>query len=392
MKILKLLTVMITVFSTFSFGCTSLLRSLPSSGSPSQQNNLVSLLPASDVVIKINSKRLMSNSIPEALSLFPELAAKYNEQVKEAAGKSGIDPQSIEEIVIGLTYKSEKAANVKQNDFVALMRGSFDSAALLKASKQSAKAPVREEIIEGKTVYIVDISSAYSNKQIAPNENSEQNSLPENPVANKFKIDQVAMVALDSNVVAYAAPTQIRSLLAGNKTSVNPVLSELLERDPDAAINVAMDSSFQQYFMSPKLGGTAADDVPQMRESLISLDFDNNGLVVSLAALAAQENDAKKLEDSFLKMQSTMKQMIGNASNEMNQALVRAVDNFKITRSASEVQFEAKIPKNDLEKIVKGYAALFAAAFAAGSSQSTKPANLPPLPKPRKSLSIKNPL
>src|SRR4028118_1122914 len=68
-------------------------------------NSLVALLPASDAVITLNMKRLLNDGLPQILVAKPDKLAQLNAQMDEIKAKTGIDPRSFEQIVVGASLR-----------------------------------------------------------------------------------------------------------------------------------------------------------------------------------------------------------------------------------------------------------------------------------------------
>src|SRR4051794_30555875 len=108
------------VFGSVCFAQTSM---------SAQNKSLASLLPASDGVVNIDLKRLMSDALPQILSTNPDVLAEISNKINEVQTRTGLDLHQFEQIAIGVSFKK---ISEKEIDYapVILARGKFNAGAL----------------------------------------------------------------------------------------------------------------------------------------------------------------------------------------------------------------------------------------------------------------------
>lgn len=126
----------------------------------SSASGLLTSLPASDVVLFIDAKRVMNDALPAVFGTTPALLADINKQLNEFKTRSGINPRDIEQIAIGakLSGAKEQSLNV-----LVIARGdNLDAAVTVAAGlKESArgnasKAVTTKQDFQSHTIYSLD--------------------------------------------------------------------------------------------------------------------------------------------------------------------------------------------------------------------------------------------
>ncbi|HEV7857288.1 MAG TPA: hypothetical protein VGO91_01430 [Pyrinomonadaceae bacterium] len=124
---------------------------------------LLSVLPASDFLMYVDTQRLLTDAVPTFLATKPEILAKMNEGLDRMRTDTGIDPRSFDTLAVGIRHNASVANNV---NMVILARGRFDAGSVINAGFASAakekngfQQPKQEEY-KGKTLYVLAGPSA----------------------------------------------------------------------------------------------------------------------------------------------------------------------------------------------------------------------------------------
>lgn len=145
---------------------------------PSAGDDALMALPASDAVMFVDVQRLLSEVMPRILTNHPALLAKVNSQIDQLKESTGVDVRLFDQIAIGMRFtntpkKVEETTNTPHKDshlhktdapvrpaaanFVSVIRGRFDSNAVVAAGLNKAKArgqtQTQEQMHGGKMIY-----------------------------------------------------------------------------------------------------------------------------------------------------------------------------------------------------------------------------------------------
>lgn len=186
------------------------------------QTNPLATLPASDVVLFADVRRIVSEAMPRALAGQPELLAKMMGMVNEVKAKSGLNPLAIERVAVGVKLIGPmKPGMRKENIGIAIIaQGDFDANALLAFIKRESEGKAVEETYGGKVIY------------------SEPR--PE-PPRMKAEREIAAVTLLDANTLAIGDLPQIRATIdaAAGKDRIDPALASMGFRDESALVGIA---------------------------------------------------------------------------------------------------------------------------------------------------------
>jgi hypothetical protein len=343
MKKLFALFALVTLLSTAAFADAKSKTKQPASG------DLVSQLPASDVVATVNLKRLMSEVAPQLLSSQPEKLAEMYAKIDELKAKTGIDLRQYEQLAVGMTYKQTRPG-VMAFEPVMVLRGTFSSNALLIAGKMAANGKYRQETVGGKNIAIFTIPEVAKDAPQSPAKKDDIVGGILQKAARELK-GEVAAVALDANTLAFGKPEQVRRLV-NSKVGVSADLKVLLNRNPNALASFAGNAPEN----ASTLMNFGDDQIAQILNSLKqvygSFDMNAGNAVVTMATRTGKELEAKELEGILGELRNIGKSFLSMSSSDKNQMLSRVLDNVRITRSLNEVQLQAEMPLSDINLVI----------------------------------------
>src|SRR5215210_5376497 len=97
----------------------------------------LSSLPASDIIIFVDTQRLISDTLPNFLANDPTLLAKVNARLDRFQRETGIDPRSFDSLSIGLRFNDAPA----RGDFkcVAIAHGGFNAASVIETAYENVR-------------------------------------------------------------------------------------------------------------------------------------------------------------------------------------------------------------------------------------------------------------
>lgn len=313
----------------------------------SKTNELVGLLPASDIVVTLDTQRLLNQALPQIFSANQEKLAEINRKIDDLKNKTGLDARQFQQIAVGLATKRAAAKDVEFEPFV-LARGSFNSGALVAVAKMASGGKYREEKIGNRTVYI------FSPKEIAGKNKPSGGDSYFDKIFDKVtkSLDrEIAVTTFDEKTLAFGTPVRVREAFE-KKTRVEAEVSALINRNPDAVISFGgrMPNGMGAFlpFENDELG----KNLDAIRQVSGALNVGNGNAAVSLMAKTLKEDQAQGLKETMDGLQMLGKAFLGNSKSPDKQAYSRMIENAKITRSGSEVLFDLKVPQSDLDVLL----------------------------------------
>ncbi|HEX8287603.1 MAG TPA: hypothetical protein VF556_06405 [Pyrinomonadaceae bacterium] len=314
-----------------------------------QSIQLVSLLPASDIVAAFDTKRLMNDALPQVLSGNQTLLAKILAHFDEVKNKTGIDLRQFEQAAIGATAKQIAP---KEFDFdpVILARGQINAAALIAAAKVAANGKVREEKMRGKTIYI------FAAKEIAE-ANKPRNAAEKNAdMLDKFigKLSrELAVAAFDANTLAIGTPLRVRQTLEA-KTRVGTDISNLLTRKPDSILNFAAKLPAGMSAFLPLDNDELGKNIDSIQYVSGAMNVAGDNTVLQLLAKTQNAAQAQSLLETLQGLQFVGKALLGGLKGADKQVYGRMIENANFSRSTNEVTLDLQVPQNDINVLIGG--------------------------------------
>jgi hypothetical protein len=309
-----------------------------------QTGRVVSLLPESDVVAVLDSRRFFDDALPRVLSANQPALAHVLTKLDEIQRKIGIDLRKFDQVGIGAKVNriTRTEADV---DVVVLAQGSYDAGALVSIVKVASGGKYREENIGGRTVYI------FSAKDVAAkNAPKAANSSAVERVINGMA-KEIAVTALDTETIAFGSPARVRQTIEG-KTVVSPEVSGLLT--PNAVVSFAARTPVGTSGLLPLDNDELGKNLDAIRFLAGSLDIAGGHVTARLMARTAAPAQAKGLHDTLVGMQELGKNILGGSKRADQQILARMIGNAKIARVNNDVTLDLAVPQSDVDVFVAG--------------------------------------
>lgn len=204
-------------------------------GSASAMSDPLGALPASDVVMFANVRRILNDAIPRLLAKDPATLGHMMGMVNEAKTKTGINLLAIDSIVMGARIIGPVGRDFKKESVgVAIIaHGDFNANALIDFARSESHGKIAEQTYGGKVIY------------------SEP--MPE-PPRKRSERETPAFAVLDANTFVIGDLPQVRATIdaATGTGRVDPQLVQHATQDSDALLGMAIK-------FSPALAGNASD-------------------------------------------------------------------------------------------------------------------------------------
>ena len=312
-----------------------------------QTSQLVALLPESDAVMTFDTKRFMSEALPQILSGNQPMLATILSKVEEMKSKTGIDLRQFEQIAFGVS-----AVKIKDNEYdfepVGLARGQINAAALIAVAKVAAKGKYREEKIGGKNVYIFAVKEiAEQNKpQIADAKKADMF----DKIIGKLS-REVAITAMDSNTLAFGTLSRVRQTVEA-KTRVGADLTNLLYKKQTSVMNMAAKVPGGMSAFLPLDNDELGKNIDAIQYVYGGMDVSGANTSVQLTARTRQNLQAQGLLETLQGLQMVVPALLGGSRGADKQVYARMIENAKFTRNLNEVSLNLDVPQDDINVLI----------------------------------------
>lgn len=257
---------------------------------PSAGEDALLALPASDAVMFVDVQRLLSEVMPRILAHHPSLLAKVNSQIDQLKESTGVDVRLFDQIAIGMRFtntpkKVEETTNTPGKDshshktdspvsptaanFVSVIRGRFDSNAVVAAGLNKAKArgQTQGQMYGGKMIYTDSASKG-----------------------------AMAVAAIDANMIAVGDTEGVRAAIDASAGSgrVDAELAALARRNSGALLGFSGNvpaSLLQQFGVGGDEWSSAFATIRQVYGSMSATEK-NGEMILRLRTETADQAQA----------------------------------------------------------------------------------------------------
>lgn len=312
-----------------------------------QSTQLVAVLPASDGIMSVDVKRLLSEALPQILSANQPELTRILGKFDEIKTKTGIDLRRFEQVAVGV-----KANQVSPSKFefepIILARGSYDAGALVALAKLASKGKYREEKIGNRTIYIFSIKEI-----LEENKPQSKGSFMDTILGKLFNStnSEFALTAYDTTTLAFGSIARVRETIEG-KTRVDNQLLDLVYRNQTAVMSFGanMPKGMSGFF---DLDNAEIDkNIDVIKQIYGTMNVTGNTTNVLVTAKTLKNEEAEDLELFLKGIAEVGKILIGSSKGADKKVYARMIENAKISRQANEVSMDLQVPQEDLNVIV----------------------------------------
>jgi hypothetical protein len=215
-----------------------LVSAQTTSPAPAVVSDPLAMLPASDVVVFANVRRILNDAIPRLLAKDPAMLTKLMAVANEAKTKTGINILAIDRLVMGARIVGPVGRNFKKESvgIAIIAHGDFNANALIDFAKGATHGKISEQAYNGKVIY------------------SEP--MPE-PPRTRAERETPAFAVLDTNTLVVGDLPQVRATIDAMTGTgrVDPALVRHATQESDALVGMAIK-------FSPSLAGNAGGEGP----------------------------------------------------------------------------------------------------------------------------------
>lgn len=331
---------------------------------PATISDPMSALPASDIVIFADVRRILTELAPRILASDPATLAKLTGVLDMAKTKTGINVMGIERVAVGVRLLGPVApAFKKENVGIAIVaHGDFDANAFVAFARTESKGKISEQNYGGKVIY---------------------HEPPPEPPRTKSERDTPAFSVLDANTLLVGDLVQVRAAidaLAGTNR-IDADLARRATQDPNALIGFAVSLSPQ---FTEAIGASAGPD--EMARAGVKFLLSNIKQVSGSAGVGQGSfNVALGLRLCDAQQAQSLGEFLAGARRKFssdNPQISGLLEGVQVTTEGSDLQVRADIKGEALKGLADMFAAKRKEAQAATSAApATKPA---PAKKPQR--------
>lgn len=309
---------------------------------------LAGMLPESDGIVTLNSKKLFGNALPQILTANQPMLSDINGHVENIRQRTGIDIKQFDRVVIGSTMKETTPGQVSL-DPVVLAQGKYDPATLETMVRLASANDFREEKIGDKTIYVFSIKKLADTP--APKSGDSYLTKMFGMIVKGFS-DEIAVGAFNPDTVAFGSVERVRKAFgAGPRTGLSVLSLPGLQHGGLAAFGAKMSVSLSKFLPL---------DVDELGENIDSIRFLSGWMdlaaggntVVQVKARTTLADQANDLYTILRDLQDLGKMLVANSRGPDKAVYTRMIDNAKFSRAGNEVTLDLQVPQSDINILV----------------------------------------
>lgn len=307
-----------------------------SSPTVSATDELIGLLPASDVIAIVDVGRLFNELLPSLANIQTGGLDKFVKQVSEFTQKTGIEPSKVQSAVLGFSMDGT------QGKGAIIVSGLDLSTPQIEAAMKEFKTEFKNSEYKGKAIFSI------VSKVKAPEAG---------PVS--VKMDETALAALGAQKFVFGDLSVVKNVIDINsgaaKGGVTPAMSAAVKETRTAALlrfALNVPENLKQEAVDQ---GDLFKSVSTIKMVLGTFDVATD-FSLSLDALmrTTSPKDATELQDGLKGLVSLIKGIFGGSTGDAKMDLIgQLLDQIKIGAKLSDVSLSITLPRAMLEQLAK---------------------------------------
>lgn len=315
----------------------------------SQSDELIALLPASDGVATIDSRRFLTDAMPKILVSNQPILAAITAHLDEMQSKTGIDFRKFDSVAVGVAMTKISDKNYVF-DPVAIARGDIKAGALIAIAKLASNGTYREEKVGERIIYVFSVKEVMQ-KTAAKTGKSKIESMIEKSLNGLTH--EIAVTSLDANTLAFGSLARVRETIEA-RTHVSPDISALLLQKETSVLDFAMRTPDGMSKLLPLDNDELGANIDAIRFVSGSVGVAAAGTSLQMIAKTVKPEQAKGLMDTLEGLQVVSKAILGNSKNANQKIYARLIENAKFSRTGSAVTLDLLVPQADIDVLVAG--------------------------------------
>jgi uncharacterized protein with GYD domain len=311
-------------------------------------NRLVSLLPASDGVAVIDSKRFFNDSLQKVLAANKPMLGEMMARLDEMQSRTGIDLRKFDQVVVGVAMRQVSPTEVDY-DTVVIASGDINTAAMSNVAQLASKGNYREEKIGSRTVYVFSAKDAAA--QASRPTNSKLAAAMDKMIAGISK-KEVAITSIDPNTLVMGSIARVRQTLDTKNGRLEADVRGLLPNRETSVIGFAARTNGMLTRLLPVEADALGANLDSIQYLTGSLDFSAAGASVQIMARTKKPDQAVGLKDTLEGLKMVGSAIFGNSKRTDQQVYGRLLKNAQFTTRGSDVTIDVSIAQADIDTLI----------------------------------------
>ncbi|HEU4837367.1 MAG TPA: hypothetical protein VFS90_23255 [Pyrinomonadaceae bacterium] len=303
------------------------------------QNNAAALasLPEADAIIYVSPQRILNEAAPRVIP--PADLAKMRETFAEIKKSAGIDPSTIEYLVLAVRFnKPATDLSFVAPDVMAVFGGDFSADSLISLGQLYLQDKARVEKYETKSIMVMKVDPIAIRAETTP-------------ILKPYS--EVGIVPLSANSIAIGNLNYLRAAIdaAEGKGRMSAATLESLLRDPNVLAS-ASGAPLTAFIKSIGMMGLENTSRP----SRCDTPFGNFYAAITMTgtnfslrgAMNADNPDTAKIINNLLS--GLIKEGISAVPDKQAQMLLQ---NLKMSARENEIVWEADIPEKTVAEFIR---------------------------------------
>jgi hypothetical protein len=347
---------LVAVMLGLGVGAAVVNRGRVSPAAATASDELVAMLPASDVIAVVDVSRVFGEIIPQIKALTDDGGAKMAKELDEFVAETGIDPAKVTTAVVG--FKMAESGLMKGSG-AAILQGVTLDPARIEAAIKAKNGSFRTVEHKGKQIHVVTPPKK-SAKAGAGGKGDEGEKKGEGVAgalgAGVNVDDEMALAQLEAGRVAVGNLDGLKALIDAKgapATAANAKLTDLLKQTPAGLVRYAANvpaSATETLTSQGELFAQLATIKTVFGSMEVGKDL---SATLDTKMRTGTADEAAKLEASLQSLVGLGKMFLGGNQNPQMQAFGQILDQVKIGLQASDVSLSISIPRSLFDELAK---------------------------------------
>ncbi len=308
-------------------------------GTQAAANAVYASLPASDAVMVLDVRRLLSEGLPRAYNNKPAELARVNAELDKFKATTGLDARSFERVAVGVSY-AQTATGGTLVETVVVARGAFNAATLVAAARPAANNRVREEQYAGRTIHVFGVDSRVKLLGLF-----------------NARLTDVAFTALDANTLAVGKLERVRAAIDAHagRGRVSPDILALATRDANALVGAGGNVPASLTRNLNIGGGNLSQSIASVRQFHSTLGTTATGFNLLTALRTENAGAAKTLSSTLTSLKSIAPFAIGQLPAPRARPLQNLVENTRVGAEGNNVLITLQLAQVDVAALIDAF-------------------------------------
>jgi TolA-binding protein len=293
-------------------------------------------LPASDAVVLVELRRLMTEAVPRALAGDTARLAEVNADIEQFKARTGLDARNFETLAVGARIRRLESGAVKLDHVVAVARGAFDQAAIVAAGRAAAGGRYAAQQHGGQTVHVFTVGDRIKLFGLL-----------------RLRVSELAVAALDANTLAVGEPEAVRAAVNA-RAGRGRADAALLNQARGAGDLIAFAGN-----VAPTTFAGIDIGLPEVNRSIAAIrgfrgtvGLTPAGYSLTTVLRSATAPDARQLGNTVEALRVVVPGLVPLAGERARMAK-SAAENLKITTQGTEVQLRLDLKQDDFAMLLR---------------------------------------